>query len=93
MPVPQRIFLSNLRNKLTVKLAPWALPLALLILWQAAAQLGWLSTRVAPSPWAVVLAAWNLAKSGELLANLGASFQRAIIGTVIGGGLGFVLGQ
>lgn len=92
MPVSQRIFLSNLRNTITVRLAPWALPLALLILWQAAAQLGWLSTRVAPSPWAVVLAAWTLTTSGELFTNLGASFQRAIIGTTIGGGLGFVLG-
>lgn len=77
---------------LSSRLVPWLLPLALVAVWQVLAQSGWLSTRVAPSPVAVVLAAWRLTLSGELFVNLAASFQRAIIGTVIGGGLGFALG-
>lgn len=88
----QNTVLSKLGRTAYAKLGPWALPLVLLILWQALAQFGWLSTRVAPSPAAVVLAAWTLTVSGELFVNLAASFERAIIGTIVGGGLGFVLG-
>jgi len=89
---PGHSVLSRLGNSLYARLGPWALPLVLLIVWQAMAQFGLLSTRVAPSPVSVVVAAWTLTLSGELFVNLGASFQRAIIGTVIGGGLGFALG-
>ena len=32
-------------------LAPWALPVALLLAWQLAAQWGWLSSRILPEPW------------------------------------------
>ena len=42
-------------------LAPWALPVALLLAWQLAAQWGWLSSRILPEPWAVAKAFWHLA--------------------------------
>ena len=73
-------------------LLPWLVPVVLLALWQAAAQSGWIATRVAPSPAAVVEAAWKLIRSGELFVDLWASFVRAAIGFLIGGSIGLALG-
>ena len=73
-------------------LAPWALPVALIVLWQLAARLGWLSSRILPEPWAVAKAFWTLAESGELWTNLRVSLWRAVSGFVIGGSLGLVFG-
>lgn len=74
------------------QITPWLVPVAILAAWQAAAQLGWLSTRILPAPSAVLSAAWSLATSGELLTHLKASFARAAIGFAIGGGIGFFFG-
>ncbi len=73
-------------------LVPWALPLGLLLVWEAASQAGLISGRVLPAPSAVVAAGWRLAVSGELWVNMGVSALRAAIGLVIGGTFGFVLG-
>jgi len=76
----------------TDRILPWLVPIGLLLIWQAFASFGWLATRVAPAPLAVILAGWHLTLSGELFANLWASFEGAVIGSLIGGGLGFILG-
>lgn len=73
-------------------LIPWLLPLVLLIWWQIMASLGWISTRIAPSPAEVGKAAWTLTASGEIVAHLWASFLRALAGFLIGGGIGLALG-
>jgi sulfonate transport system permease protein len=73
-------------------LAPWALPLTLIVAWQVAAQVGWLSSRILPAPWAVAQAFWTLAESGELWTHLRTSLWRAATGFAIGGGLGLLLG-
>lgn len=73
-------------------LAQWALPIGLLILWEAAARLGLISSRILPAPSDVVLAGWRLSLTGELWHNIGVSFLRAIAGLAIGGTFGFVLG-
>ncbi|WP_332858998.1 aliphatic sulfonate ABC transporter permease SsuC [Janthinobacterium svalbardensis] len=73
-------------------LAPWALPVALLLAWQLAAQWGWLSSRILPEPWAVAKAFWHLAASGELWLHLKTSLWRATLGFAIGAGLGLLLG-
>ncbi|MGH8842939.1 MAG: aliphatic sulfonate ABC transporter permease SsuC [Advenella sp.] len=73
-------------------LAPWLVPIALVLLWQLAAWAGWLSTRIAPSPLAVVLAAWELIRSGEIFVHLWSSFVRAAFGFFIGGAIGLILG-
>ena len=73
-------------------LAPWALPVALVLAWQVAAQAGWLSSRILPEPWAVGKAFWTLAASGELWLHLRTSLWRAISGFMIGAGLGLALG-
>jgi sulfonate transport system permease protein len=54
--------------------------------WQAAAQIGWLSSRILPEPWAVAKAFWTLAVSGELWVHLRTSLWRAAAGFAIGAG-------
>jgi sulfonate transport system permease protein len=72
--------------------APWALPAALIIGWQVAAQFGWLSSRILPEPWSVLKAFWTLALSGELWTHLRTSVWRASAGFAVGAGLGLLLG-
>ncbi|WP_396330404.1 aliphatic sulfonate ABC transporter permease SsuC [Burkholderia anthina] len=72
--------------------APWLVPIALLVAWEVGARVGWLSTRVLPEPVAVVRAAWSLVTSGEMWANVKVSTWRALFGFVIGGGVGLALG-
>ena len=52
----------------------------------------WWERVIAPSPLAVVQAAWELIRSGEIFVHLWASFVRAAIGFCIGGALGLILG-
>jgi len=73
-------------------LAPWALPIALLLAWELAARIGWLSSRILPEPVAVAQAFWTLAISGELWAHLKTSLWRAASGFAIGAGAGLALG-
>jgi sulfonate transport system permease protein len=72
--------------------APWIVPLLILVVWQASASLGWLSSRILPAPSAVADAAWNLAVTGDLWRHVRVSTWRASTGFAIGGGLGLVLG-
>jgi sulfonate transport system permease protein len=74
------------------RVAPWLVPLAILLAWELAAKSGVLSTRVLPEPLAVVKAAWSLIRSGEMWADVKVSTWRAISGFALGGGIGFALG-
>lgn len=74
------------------KLAPWIVPIALIAIWQLAAQVGWLSSRILPEPLAVLKAAWTLTASGQLWMHLKTSAWRAISSFAVGGGLGLLLG-
>ncbi|MBV8885639.1 MAG: ABC transporter permease subunit, partial [Chroococcidiopsidaceae cyanobacterium CP_BM_RX_35] len=74
------------------RIAPWGVPILLIIIWQLLSQVGWLPTRILPAPTSVLQAAVQLAKSGELWRNLYVSTVRACIGFLIGGGIGFGLG-
>ena len=74
------------------RLVPWLVPVGLIVFWQIASSLGWLSTRVLPAPVDVVKAAWGLALSGELWTHVKVSAGRALAGLAIGGGTGLVLG-
>lgn len=90
----------HLSSRLTVLLQdsriqafiPWAFPVFILIVWQLLSTFGVIPTRVLPAPFAVVGAAIQLAKTGELFVNIGVSAARAISGFVIGGSIGFLLG-
>lgn len=79
-------------NKLALRLAPWALPLGLLALWQLAVVAGWLSTRILPAPSAVLEAGVALVASGEIWTHLAISGWRAGLGFAIGGAIGLLLG-
>lgn len=74
------------------RLAPWIVPLVLLVLWQASAQWGWLSNRILPAPLDVAKSAVALARSGELWTHVAVSTWRALLGFAIGGSLGLALG-
>ncbi len=82
----------SISKRLAERLAPWALPLVLLAVWQAAVEFGWLSSRILPAPSAVLEAGWALLRSGEIWQHLAISGWRAAIGFLIGGTIGLVLG-
>ncbi|WP_445619824.1 aliphatic sulfonate ABC transporter permease SsuC [Kushneria sp. Sum13] len=85
--------MTHWRTQALQRFLPWLLPLLIVAGWQLSSSTGWLSNRVMPAPGAVVEAAWQLSRSGELLHHLGISFRRAITGLIIGGGIGLVLGM
>jgi sulfonate transport system permease protein len=82
----------SLTRRIGARALPWLVPLSILIAWELAARDGGLSARVLPEPLAVLKAAWTLAVSGELWANVKVSAARAFFGFAMGGGIGFVLG-
>ncbi|GHK98812.1 hypothetical protein ECZU20_35620 [Escherichia coli] len=53
-------------KKWLLRVAPWFLPVGIVAVWQLASSVGWLSTRILPSPEGVVTAFWTLSASGEL---------------------------
>lgn len=81
-----------LANAALRRAAPWLVPAGLLVAWEVAAQSGLLSARVLPAPSATARAAWDALASGVLAEHVAVSARRALIGLLIGGGLGFLLG-
>jgi sulfonate transport system permease protein len=79
-------------SKLLDHLLPWVLPVLLVILWEAGARSGVISSRILPAPSAVAVAFWASLQSGELIHHTLISTRRALYGLLIGGGIGFVLG-
>src|SRR4051812_42779213 len=72
--------------------APWIVPLAILLAWEASSRSGWLSVRILPEPLAMGSAFWHLLVAGSLLHDVAVSTGRALGGLAIGGGLGLALG-
>ncbi len=83
---------SKLVSSIIQRLAPWGVPILLLIVWQLLVQFGLLSTRILPAPIDVLSAGFRLSASGELFRNLGISSERAFLGFLIGGSIGFIFG-
>ena len=73
-------------------LLAFIIPALLLLGWQAFSSLGEIPESVLPAPTAVAAAGWRLAWTGELWSNVTISTWRAVIGLVIGGGVGFAFG-
>lgn len=88
----RRRFGPALKRFLTTDAASWIVPVALLLVWQAASQLGLLPSNVLSAPSEVLDAAWRLTLNGELLNNIAVSAKRAATGFVIGGSLAFGFG-
>jgi sulfonate transport system permease protein len=80
------------RGRWTDQLMQWALPIAIVVVWEALSLAGLIPLRVLPAPTAVLAAGWKLLLSGELIRNIWVSFCRAIVGFAIGGSIGFGLG-
>ncbi|MEB3766994.1 aliphatic sulfonate ABC transporter permease SsuC [Acinetobacter sp. MD2] len=74
------------------RLLPWVVPIGLLVLWQISANMGWLASRILPAPSAVLIAFWHLLETGELWHHVKVSAGRALLGLLVGGGLGLLLG-
>ncbi len=73
-------------------LLPWLVPALALVAWQIAAEAGWITRRTLPSPLSIGEAAVTLALSGELFEHAAISCQRALLGFLIGTGLGLAFG-
>jgi len=69
---------------------------ALLLLWEALALLGWIDPKSLPAPSSVLLTGWSLVRSGQLGQHLLVSLGRAALGAgagvLIGGLLGVLAG-
>jgi sulfonate transport system permease protein len=85
-------FSASAARHTLARLAPWLVPLAILIAWELAAKSGTLSARILPEPLAVVRAAWTLIQSGEMWTDVKVSTWRAVSGFAVGGGIGLALG-
>ncbi|MTH35513.1 ABC transporter permease subunit [Paracoccus limosus] len=73
-------------------LLPYAVPAAILLLWELAGATGYLSDTVMPRPSTILATGARMTASGELVNHLGVSAARALAGLVVGGGIGFALG-
>src|SRR5580700_1342297 len=80
------------RSRLIEIASPWLVPVGLLLVWQAFAGTGIIPHRVLPSPVEVLQAGLHLTLTGELPTHLWESSQRALVGLVIGGTIGFAFG-
>lgn len=74
------------------RLLPWCVPVLLIAIWQLSSVMGALESRILPAPTAVLSAFWQLLQSGELWQHVQVSAGRALLGLLIGGGLGLALG-
>jgi sulfonate transport system permease protein len=84
--------LQSLAIGVPKQLIPWLVPLSLVIVWQVLVQTGAISTRVLPTPTAVIAAGLRLAGTGELFRHVAISSGRASLGFLIGGVIGLGLG-
>jgi len=83
---------SFLIDRTVKKLVPWLLPVLILLGWLLFSKIGLLPNKILPAPTDVLLTGTKLIRSGELFGNLLVSLQRAVIGFLIGGSIGFLLG-
>jgi sulfonate transport system permease protein len=80
------------RRAILGALAPWVVPIALLVVWQWSSDASLLSSRILPAPLAVAKAAITLSASGELWTDVRVSALRALSGLALGGSLGLLFG-
>jgi sulfonate transport system permease protein len=66
-------------------------PISLIAFWQIASSFGWISSRSAPSPYAISQTVYELFESGELINSILVSLTRVALGSVIGISIGITL--
>lgn len=74
------------------RLLPYLVPVAIIALWQLGCSVGWISSRIMPSPADVANAFWTTTISGQLPEDVLVSAARAFAGLLVGGSIGFLLG-
>ena len=79
-------------KKAIKQITPWLVPIGLLAAWQVCSSAGVISSRILPNPVDIVKAAKEMLDSGQLAHHIGISTKRAVIGFLVGGGIGFLLG-
>lgn len=84
--------MKNNNHSILNAVLPWVLPVGLIVLWEVFANLEVISSRLFPPPSDILVTAFQLFQSGELYYHMGMSTYRALIGLLIGGGIGFILG-
>lgn len=84
--------MTQVVKRLGQRMLPWLVPVVLVIFWQVASVTGLLESRILPAPSAVLSAFWSLSVSGELWHHVKISAGRALLGLLVGGGLGLLLG-
>ncbi|USB33168.1 ABC transporter permease [Paenibacillus sp. YPG26] len=68
------------------------IPAIVLILWQTASSLEWISAQLFPPPLTILHSFYEVTVSGELWHHLKPSIMRAMSGFLIGGGSGLLIG-
>lgn len=58
-------------KKWLLRVAPWFLPVGIVAVWQLASSVGWLSTRILPSPEGVVMAFLDALRQRRIVAASG----------------------
>ncbi|NEU60286.1 ABC transporter permease [Paenibacillus sp. ALJ109b] len=67
-------------------------PVCLLIVWEVAGAMGYLNPVLLPTPSSIWKELVSMTETGELVRHLGISTWRALLGFLIGGGLGLTMG-
>jgi sulfonate transport system permease protein len=83
---------ASRQSRVFPSLLTWLVPLLLVLAWEALSASGIVPQRKLPSPHSVVVAFWQMTRSGELPRDVFISTLRAAMGFAIGGGLGFAFG-
>jgi sulfonate transport system permease protein len=83
---------SSLRKRARERFLPFVVPFVAVIIWQILENTGVISTRILPTPIAVLRVGIQLSSTGVLWAYIGSSTERALLGFLIGGSVGFVFG-
>lgn len=93
---PIKVMKRRPRSRLSIQtvnlLLSLLLPVGLLAIWQIAGMMGKLNPTLLPTPGLIVEEFIHLTLSGELFYHLGISARRALLGFLLGGGLGLAAG-
>lgn len=68
------------------------IPILVLIIWQLASMLEWISPQMFPTPVSIFYNFYETIASGELMHHLGISVMRAMLGFLLGGSAGLIIG-